>query len=242
MPQRNYIRERHYYPTVPTQEALLLPYSNDTPENIKKLNRLYNLFTNFEGSDIFDATEELPPMYGVANVHYTSDKNFNMDISGNTLTIGPGIALMADVVVDITGSNTITITDNTSWSPPSGLTYDSYHVYPPSLDYTGSSMDIIVSLFRFEDSSNQDTYFMLSTPYAFYSNTEFREQSIPLNAIRLTLDSSDNITAYEFLDLPYSNTGQPVVYDVDDDDKIIKYKSFPHFKLFRADGGYPHYG
>jgi hypothetical protein len=98
----HYIRRFHQFPATPAQTSYLETYSSDSADNVRLLSRVFNLLTNFNGPEIFDNADDLPVFSGVAQVYQYEDKMFSLDMTGNILYIGPGVAVIRDVVTDFT--------------------------------------------------------------------------------------------------------------------------------------------
>lgn len=232
MINKKYIRNRHKFPAIPDQDIYLEPYCNDTANEVKKLNRLFNIFTNFNKEDIYDIEDTLPEMYGKAHVYKYADKTFQLDMSGNNLIVGPGVAIMEGTIVDFTGYTSFDITSDDSWwnLPPLS------QVYPPNDDHTDYELMAILSLYKYTDSINDEIYMCLNK-VTDYNVSAWRSRALPIQRINFLLDSNYDVSGYELFEAEaWHDTSDPPDTD---GTKLVKYKQFPFYQYISIDGGYP---
>lgn len=137
-----------YYPTKPNQTVYLDNYSNDTPENIKKV---VNIFSCFQQDGVVP-TNETPNFKSIntttnlSNITarvYSEDisSNFNLTIDNTsyTLTLDPGAVIIENTLIELTSTNVITVDDTSYYLTNFTIPDDTTSYYSLAVYYDSDS-------------------------------------------------------------------------------------------------------
>lgn len=112
------------YPCTPDQTYFLINFSEDSPENINKVVTIFSNFMKYDTEDddsiggvnhprIEDATSALPTLS--FRVYDPLQTAFDISSTGTTLTLQPGLAVINNVLIELSAVNTISITNSDHW-------------------------------------------------------------------------------------------------------------------------------